>query len=179
MFCSHCGTLLNDMDRFCKHCGAQQETPIPTQPIHTQPPQAVPHPTVPKGKIVKKEKLPTLTWMEFYHCYVHEKWVTWTIVLYFISAVASVALDYMLGADLLVSFLFSGIYVLMAIMLITTRHWAFSLLPIAIATINFFLFADGSYSLALIMSIRSLVVLTKGKRAYASYKETGDIPDFL
>ena len=179
MFCSHCGAHLNDQDRFCNHCGARQEIPAPTQPAQHATQPTIPHPTIPKGKIVKQEKLPTLSWMDFYKSYVHEKWVTWTIVLYFISAVASVILDYILGVDLLVSFLFSGIYVVMAILLITTRHWAFVLLPIAIATINFFLAADASYSLALIMSIRSLVVLTKGKRAYASYKETGEIPDFL
>ena len=173
MYCTKCGKSLDSQDMFCKYCGASIQTDAqPSQSAKTI------STTIPKGRVVKNKVLPLQTWKEFYFSYIHINWVTWTIVLYFISAAIIPLAAFYMGRDLMVPLLHTFVYTAMGILLIITRHWAFAMLPMIIAIINLFLFADGSLSLAAIMSIRSTYVLIKGRRAYKYYRKTGEL-DYL
>ena len=206
MNCTSCGNPLQPGARFCPSCGtpvAQQPTynaswqqpqqptynqpyQQPQQPIYNQPyqqPQAFDQPWQNQPYTpAPAERAPLgLTWKEFYNRYVSKKsrnMVTWMIVICFVTAAISIGVG--VAAESALFILDLMVYVTMGVLLLSTKHWIFALLPTIYSgiwtVVSFANEGTPSGIAALVIGIGSVGLLRKAGKAYTRYKETGEVP---
>lgn len=195
MYCEKCGVKMNPESGFCSNCGArapQQQVPVQPnyyqhppvqQPNYQQPYYQQPVQVYPSVLVSAPENL---SWKDFYGRYVSKKTkniVTWMAVIYFFTAVVSIALLGMLGdMDLAPYTLMDvSVYVLMGVLLLTTKHWVFALVPTiygAIFTV-IGMANDGTTNgiFAVVYGVLCISVLMKAGKAYKKYQTERVLPE--
>ena len=175
MNCTNCGAPMNPDAKFCTSCGTAVPQVTYQQPTYQQP--TYQQPTQPANQ----QPIPSnLSWKEFYNRFVTKKGnVTAAAVIHFISAVLSLALFGLTGNPLCLMDV--AIFVPMGILLLTTKHWAFSLIPtiygLIFTVINLATNATPSGIVAAIIGIAATQTLMKANKAYQQYKLDGTIPN--
>lgn len=184
MKCEYCGSELGLNAKFCTGCGA----PVPQQPVYSQPQQPVyqqPQAPVYQQPVYAQPYVPAaprdLSWKEFYKQYLSKgskSYVTWMVVICFFTAVLSIGIGVILESPL--SVMDVGVYLLMGILLLSTKHWLFALLP-TIYSCTFMIvgMANGdtpSGIVAAVVGVKCILILTKAGKAYKKYKAEGIVP---
>jgi len=174
MHCTYCGKPLEPNARFCTGCGAavpQQTTDkVYEQPTYQQPyAPAQPYVPVPAN----------MSWKDFYNRFVTKKgFVTWMAVICFFSSALSLVLFALLEDPIL--FLDIAIFVPMGILLLTTKHWVFALIPTIYAAIGTIisLASSGTPSgiVALVVGVSATGALFNANKAFRQYKLDGTLP---
>ncbi len=197
MICTHCGSLVEQGDKFCPRCGApqaaqpyqqpQQPYQQPAyqqpyqQPVYQQPQQpyqpAYQQPYPASGAYAPQN----MTYGEFYNRFASKKtrnFVTWMAVICFVTAALSLVLAVTLENYL--SILDIVVYVSMGILLLSTKQSIFATLPTiygAIWTVVG-LVGGGAPSgvVAIVVGVSCMGQLNKVKKAYDKYRMDGLAP---
>jgi len=161
------------------------QQPTYQQPTYQQPVQPVQQPTAywtPAPIPVKPKPVYTeMTWKEFYDTYATNKWPIWMIVICFLTAGLSFIL--VIAEGITIGWLDVAVYVSMGVLLLVTKHWAFSLGATIYGGIWSLvsLATDGipSGAFAIVAGILSTIALFKLRKAYAAYRDEHIFPEDL
>ena len=188
MNCTNCGAYMNPDAKFCTSCGTPvpqvtyQQPPQPTyqQPVYQEPVYQQPVYQQPQPFGFNQPFPSNLSWKEFYNQFVTKKGnVTAAAVIHFISAVLALALFGLSGDP--VCLLDVALFVPMGILLLSTKHWAFALIPtiygLIFTVINLALGGTPTGIVAAVIGIAATQTLMKAKKAYQQYKLNGTIPN--
>lgn len=186
MNCVKCGNILEQNANFCTFCGAKVEEEQTALLVDDEATGLLTEndtaPTYSAG--AQQNTAPTfevLTRKEFYNRFASKKtksWVTAMVVVCFLSAGVSLV---PLAFGNFLSLLDIVFYAAMGALLLSTKNWAFALVPTVYSGVFSLISAASSGSVsgvfAIVAGIMSTIALNKINKAFQAYQNNRILPD--